>query len=316
MAKEHIGKVILREREAQGISRQELCGGFCDISTLYRLEVDGQKPKKAVLEYLLQRLGLPDDLCRVVQSQKELDLAEQVDEVRSCTIRYFHAAPEDRAACRAEALEAIRELETMTDPMDNITRQFIEDGCLNLGREDGSPYPPAERRQRLLDILRMTQPHFDPEHISELCYSIEETELINQIAITYIDQEEHQKAITIYRRILECIQRPGRRLSAQFAGQFILLSTGYARELDVMKRYEESLEVAQRARRTCIKYGHYYCLPVLLAIMANCHAHLNRREEAARLYVHALCIYQEFEQLGNIKHLKNDARDTLGLELS
>lgn len=315
MPSEYIGTIIKREREAQGLSQLKLCESICDIATLSRIENGQVTPSFSRLQALLQRLRLPTDLCRVVLSEKDLKLRSQMDEVRARSAHYFNAVPKDKSRCRAEVLEALQELETMADEEDKITFQYIEDERLNLGREDGTPYPPEERRARLLDILRITQPRFDPERITDFYYSIEETELINQIAITYVHQADHNKAVNMYSHLYQCLQRPGPALSPQYAGQFALICTGYAQELNVERHYEESIEIAQQGRRACIKYGRHYCLPMLLAVLANCHAHLGHEEESRDLYLCTAYLYRALEQWNNLGHLKNDARDTIGLEL-
>lgn len=314
MPREYIGTIIKREREGQKLIRKNLCQGICSVATLYRIESGQVTPSQNVLTNLLQRLGLPDDLCRVVQSQEELEVDDQVTLVRSLSIQHFHAHPEGKPALRAEVLKAIGELEAMMDPEDNITRQFIEEERLLLGREDGTPYPPEEWRERLLDVLRITQPRFDLDKINDFCYTHEETVLVNQIAISYSEEGQRKKAIQIYQQLLRYMQTNSRKIS-RYIRQFTLIAANCARELNMERRYEEAVEVAQQGRRVCKQYESYHSLPMLLAILANCYAHLNNRQESTLLYWRCWHLYSEMGDESNLIHLRNDARDTLNLEL-
>ena len=56
-----IGTYIRKRREEIGISQEDLCEGFCSVSTLSRIENNQQNPTRRLTMNLLERLGLPQD---------------------------------------------------------------------------------------------------------------------------------------------------------------------------------------------------------------------------------------------------------------
>ena len=73
-------------------------------------------------------------------------------------------------------------------------------------------------------------PRIDLEEINLGWYSMEETKLINQIAISYDMMGNRKKAIDIYRQLLKYVQKHYKELN-RYAGQVTLIAQNYAREL-------------------------------------------------------------------------------------
>ena len=63
-----------------------------------------------------------------------------------------------------------------------------------------------------------------------------------------------------------------------------MIAFNYARELIILKRYNEAIEVAEIGRQVCINYGHYSNLPGLLAALAECKRLLGYDKESLSLY--------------------------------
>ena len=83
-------------------------------------------------------------------------------------------------------------------------------------------------------------PRIDLEEINLGWYSMEETKLINQIAISYDMMGNRKKAIDIYRQLLKYVQKHYKELS-RYAWRLSLVAHNYARELLLEKRYDEAL---------------------------------------------------------------------------
>lgn len=308
-----IGQFIRERRVEKGMTQEELCDGACDVATLSRIENGRIIPRNLTLHILLERLGVPDTYYTVPMDEYENRIRPLQKEARARVIAFGRADRVDRATRREEALAVLQELEGVVEENDHATRQNILRNRAILGTPEGS-YPPAEQREMLLEALRLTAPGFEISKIDNFRYTQEETGLINQIAITYIMEGNRETAISIYRQILAYIQENNQQLS-RCAGQLIMVTYNLSRELTAACHYEEAAHTAEIGRKACVKYGNYESLPQLLALLANCHAHLGHRQESERLYWQAYHVYVAFENAEGLIHLKNDANDTLGIQI-
>ena len=98
-----IGAYIRQNREAQGLTQQQLCEGICEPATISRIENGQQTPYRSRLSALLQRLGLPDDRYFALLSPNEIEISSLQAEIVSCGV---HGRRErgleqiGRASCR------------------------------------------------------------------------------------------------------------------------------------------------------------------------------------------------------------------------
>ncbi len=97
-----INDVIRIRREMLGKSREELCGGFCDVKTLERLEKRKTVPQRATVDRLLERLGLPREVWRA-------ELVAEDPEAMALT-RQLRVCMNDRRMEAKELYARIREL--------------------------------------------------------------------------------------------------------------------------------------------------------------------------------------------------------------
>ena len=93
-----------------------------------------------------------------------------------------------------------------------------------------------------------------------------------------------------------------------------LVAFNYSRVLDLVKRYEDAIEVAEIGRYACIKFGHYESLPDVLAVMAECRYFLGEREESARLYTQAYYLYQAIDNKRDLAVIADEAKRYLEIE--
>lgn len=135
-----------------------------------------------------------------------------------------------------------------------------------MGGPDGS-YDPDEKLAMQLETIRMTCPKFDPEDFRRGHYSLDEINLINQIARTYSQLGERKRATDMYDQLLKYIEKNDREL-AGYAAHFCLIAHNYAINLGKGKRYSDSIEIAEKGRRLCIRRRNYQFLPGFLAIQA------------------------------------------------
>ena len=293
-----IGAYIRQNREAQGLTQQQLCEGICEPATISRIENGQQTPYRSRLSALLQRLGLPDDRYFARLSPNEIEISSLQAEIVSCGVH----------GRRERGLELIAKLENIMEADDHITRQFILRSRVLLG-----DYGFEEQLDMLLEAIRLTVPRFDLDKIESFLYSFDEIKIINQIGNAYAEAEQHKKAIDVYSRLLRYVQTHNSNIT-QSTGQLVLVAYNYARELDACQLYKDAIEIADLCRQTCINYGHYQFLPGALHIMAECYHFTGDDEKSRDLYLQAYGIYKATGNERDLQFLKEDVQAQLGID--
>ena len=277
-----IGEVIKQRRAELGLTQEQLCEGICEPITISRMENGKQTPSRNRVIALLQRLGLPDDRYFALLSKNELELDKLQKDVASYNIRYQRASNEERAKAREDALVALKRLEDMIEDDDLMSRQIVIRSRILLGKEDGE-YSFEEKINMLMESIHLTVPRFDLDEIGACLYSHDEIQIINHIACIYSEFEKHEKTVDIYSQLLKYVQKHMKLVSST-KSLLPMIAFNYARELIILKRYDEAIEIAEIGRQICINYGYYFNLPGLLAALAECKRLLGYDKESLSLY--------------------------------
>lgn len=309
-----LGTYIKKRREELKISQEDLCEGLCAVSSLSRIENNQQDPSRNLTKNLLERLGLPKDRFLALWDQKGISTGALLREIRDDMIRYERTAELDRPRIRESIQEKLAELEQVTDQDNRTIRQFLFAQQAILGGPDG-PYAPDEKLAMQLEAIRMTCPKFDPEDFRRGHYSLDETRLINQIAMTYSQLGDKKRAADMYDQLLRYVEKNDREL-AGFAGHYCLIAHNYAINLGKGKRYSDSIEIAEKGRRLSINQGSYQFLPGFLAIQAADYYFLGEMEKSKKLYLQAFYIYDAYEDAINREVMRQEMKDYLGIEMS
>lgn len=308
-----LGEVIRQRRLELGLTQEELCEGICEPMTISRFENGRQTPSRNRIKAILQRLGLPDDRFFGLLSAKEMQISNIEKEITSCHVRFARATPEEKNKIREETFAKHRELEGVIDKDDTLSRQLILRSKYLLGTENG-PYSLDEGLSMLLEAMRMTSPKFDLDQIGQGLYTENEIKLINNMANCYIRAGRHYDAIDVLKPLLHYLQTHMKNIPPNRA-QIPMVAFNYARELEIVKRFDDAIEIAEYAREICIDYGVYTSLSGVLMILAECHYHLGDHEKSVELYRQAYYLFKIIEDEDNLAIIKVEAKEFLGLEL-
>lgn len=303
-----IGEVIRQRRIELGLTQEELCEGIYEPPTMSRIETGRQTPSRTKLNVLLQRLGLPDDRYYALLSDNETKIADLQKEIVSCNV----------LGKEKKGLEMINELEEIADPQDTTIQQFILRSKVILGKlENGEikPYSFEQKLEILFQAIHLTSPRFNIEEIDRGLYGLDEVKVINQIALTYSRNDEHKKAIDIYYQLLRYIKKYFQNI-LQSGGLLPLVCYNYARELDLVKRYEDALEIAQLGWQACVQYGQYRNLPVIIALMAECYHFLNDDNKSIEYYRQAYYIHKAIGNEKSIGVIMSETKKYFGNDFS
>ena len=164
-----LGEVIRQRRLELGLTQEELCEGICEPMTISRFENGRQTPSRNRIKALLQRLGLPDDRFFGLLSTKEVQISNLENEIISCHVRFERAAPNEKNKIREDTFAKHKQLESLIDKDDTLSRQLILRSKYLLGTENG-PYSLDAGLSMLLDAMHLTSPKFDLDQISRGLY--------------------------------------------------------------------------------------------------------------------------------------------------
>lgn len=296
-----IGEYIRCQRKKLGLTQEQICDGICDATTLSRIENGRHTPSKAKINALLQRLGLPDERYYAIESKKDMEIEALKKEVVGCNIT-------DRVK---EGFEKIEQLEKLIDADDCLTKQFVLRSKVLLGKKSGL-YSLQEQLDMLSQAIYLTLPLFRLDEIHRFLYTFDEVKIINQIALVYSDMGQHLKAIGIYSQLLKYVREHYQEVLPT-SGMLQLILYNYARELGLLKHYQESIRVAEEGREACIRYAHYQLLPGCLAIMAECYFFLEQPKQSEAYYRQAYYIYKGIKDEENLRIIEKEAMEHLNL---
>lgn len=308
-----IGTYIRKRREEIGISQEDLCEGFCSVSTLSRIENNQQNPTRRLTMNLLERLGLPQDRFVAFWGPKDVTISALMRDIPDHLIRHRRASKEDRPRIAQQIREELAKLRAVSDSDDRSIQQFLLVQETQLDGQQGL-CGVEERLVTQLEAIRLTCPKFDPEDCLHGRYNMNEFRLINQIANTYSDVGQRKKAIDIYCQLLNNLERNCRELTG-YPSMFCLIAHNYSIALGRESRYLESIEIAERGRRICTFYGCYQFLPGFLAIKAESTYFLGKKSESRELYLQAYYIYKAFGDEVNLEHIRLEMKEHLDIEM-
>lgn len=308
MEKYFIGEIIRQKRTELGLKQCQLCEGICEPTTMSRIESGKQMPGLNTLKNLLQRLGLSDERYYALVSKNEMQIADLQTEIVSANV--FKDSQ--------RGLPKIAELEELADPDDHLLHQFILRSKASLGkREDGQivAYSLDEKLDMLFKAIRLTVPNFDIDAIEKGLYSIDEVKVINQIATVYSNHGESQKVIHIYDQLLQYIKKHFQNI-LQSGGLLPLVAFNYARELDLIGRYTDAIEIAETGWKACTQYGQYRYLAPTIAIIAECNHFLGDDSKSKEYYRQSYYIYKAVDDERGARVITAEAKKYFGEDFS
>lgn len=308
MEKYFIGEIIRQKRTELGLKQCQLCEGICEPTTMSRIESGKQMPGLNTLKNLLQRLGLSDERYYALVSKNEMQIADLQTEIVSANV---FKDPQ-------RGLPKIAELEELADPDDHLLHQFILRSKVLLGKKENGqiiPYTYEEKLDMLFKAIRLTVPNFDIDAIADGLYSIDEAKVINQIALVYSNHGENQKAIHIYDQLLQYINKHFQNI-LQSGGLLPLVAFNYARELDLIGRYTDAIEIAETGWKACTQYGQYRYLAPTIAIIAECNHFFGDDSKSKEYYRQSYYIYKAVDDERGARVITAEAKKYFGEDFS
>lgn len=269
-----LGDYIRRRRKELGMRQSQLCEGICNVSTLSRLESGKQATERRISNALLQRLG-------VVPEQYTSLLDEE-----SFTIEELRHEMADAAFLKdyTKLQKYIAEIERSSQIENPMVRRFIINCKAIINFDSKNDLTAIEI---LKNALTLSRPNFDERKIAKLLLSVDEVKIANNIANIYTKQEKWDEAFNIYQQLIENLDAA--YLDSEQRDRLLtMLSYNYSRALGLDKKYEQSLQIAQRGIDISLKTGRAIQLAQLYTNKAYCLYYLDRPSEADVFFKEAI----------------------------
>lgn len=307
-----MGEVVRKRRLELGLTQEKLCQGICEPITISRLEKGNQTPSRNRINSILERLDLPRDRYFALLNTDEIEIEDLYRRIVVCNVRFEQAKQENRKAIRQEGLNLHRELEGIIKNDDALSRQVLLRSKVILGKEDG-PYSNQEEIRILMEAIHLTSPGFELEHIGDGLYTVEEIKIINNLGNVYSRSGESIQAISVFRQLYQYMKEHLKNATPART-HIAMVAFNYARELSVIGRYEEAVQVALEGKKYCLAYGSIRSLAGILSVLAeSCHF-LGEDEKSKDYYFQTYYLAKSMEDEHNIPAVREEARKYLGLE--
>ena len=114
---------------------------------------------------------------------------------------------------------------------------------------------------------------------------------------------------------INCFDR-SKNTSRIFCSLLPLVAYNYARQLLLVGRYEDALEIAQLGWQACVRYGQYSTLPEILEIIAESYYYLGEKEKSKEFYYQAYYISKATGNCRETNDVKDNAKKYLGIDFS
>ena len=234
MSNYRTGDVIRMTREYLGISREELSDGICSPQTLYRLEYGKTRVKKELYAELMAKMERVPEKNYAVCVGKNMELLEERELLEKAMQDYDYE----------KADQYLKKLKEKADG-NMITEQYVLKAEALLDyyckRSDGETTV-----KRLEVAIRITLP--DYEECLNKKFPFTEQEIMNlmSLANAYYHLEKYEKAISIYEKLLECLNMD--YIFGEYVEhmQMIIMRNLSIAYLEI-KRYEEALKLNDKS---------------------------------------------------------------------
>lgn len=234
MSNYRTGDVIRMTREYLGISREELSDGICSPQTLYRLEYGKTRVKKELYAELMAKMERVPEKNYAVCVGKNMELLEERELLEKAMQDYDYE----------KADQYLKRLKEKADG-NMITEQYVLKAEALLDyyckRCDGETTV-----KRLEEAIRITLP--DYEECLNKKFPFTEQEIMNlmSLANAYYHLEKYEKAISIYEKLLECLNME--YIFGEYVEhmQMIIMRNLSIAYLEI-KRYEEAMKLNDKS---------------------------------------------------------------------
>lgn len=289
MAVYMVGDYIRETRLRKGYTQEEVSFGICTSASLSRIENGVQIPGSFILEKLLERLGVENNLFHVFVSREEMELYETIQTmIRNITDGEL-----------VELEKQIKRVEELTKDTSELEKQclLLAKGEL-LRQRDGDD---ESAMSLFMDAIHITMPNFDGKTpLKSNLLTFDEVTIINSIAVLHAKNEQMKAALQLGFWLEEYMENhvvDGKMKTAKYPMILYNLSNWLAKEM----RYKDALEMAELGVDFCIKYGNLVALPMLVFNKGSALAELGQIDESRKYFTQSITIFETMKRNDKVK---------------
>lgn len=253
-----ISEIIKKERKMKGLSQEALSENICTPENLSAIENGKRAPTVKNYDKLIEKLGIDKDYYNTILSTETFEVQELR---RECSRLIYH-----REYDKAEPLlEKIGELIDISIPV-NKQYLFFNRTLLQYNKGEISK---VEALKRAIHALEMTFEYKGSNFRTDSNPLQEEVRILNFICIIYKHLGKTQKAIRVYKKILQSYEASKVSIKGHYVGSNLIMAN-LCIDLEEVNEIEESIEISHKGIKQALKCGRGTMIPVFLINRACC----------------------------------------------
>ncbi len=239
-----LGDLIRKCRNEKKLSREEASRDICDVMTLGRIENRERGTKVKVYQQFTERLDLPyEDIFSAKLVTNNYKCLQVGDEIQSLIRRHEYGELTQKLEWLKAHLDLVVKKNQQYVKMEENSIEYI------MGKKNVIEYGNTAR-----EILRLTIPEWDDEYATHF-YTGVEIQLVNHIAISYLEQEKYMECSRIIQKMWSNVNAYDYTISMR-AKELLSVMTTWARALYCMGKDEEALQLCEKGLKTTIQSGY------------------------------------------------------------
>ena len=274
MSQHELGSLVRRLRKEHGLTQEQLAEGICSPVSISRIESGRQRPSKALLDALMDRLGL--DGYQLFESSAGSAKRQAFDRLSQATWNAINHLDADRGRVLLSDLRSsARETGSPGE-----RQRVLELEAAALIRSQDSPEDCMRALELLEQGLRLSQPDIDVHDLEVRLLSSREAELLSLMVVALHGAGRPMDAIRLGERTLAALRRQGGLEGRQLV-LCLSLMVNLANILEELGQAKEARTYLDLARDTSIKEDELGLMPFILAGIARLEFRAGDTTEAA-----------------------------------
>lgn len=303
MAEYLVGELIKKLRKEKRITQAALCEGLCTSANLSRIEQGKQGLDKYLFNSLMQRLGEdPNNYFANFISVDKFEINRKMEEVIGLIMNEEY----EKVGKEVDGLEDKEYFKSkLVLQFIMFTRAAVR---INLEGID------VDIIEYLLSAIEITRKNFDLDKVADYVLTRMEIDLINMIAIVYSSKGNMEKSVQILNNIVK-------NAESNYTDDFekakihMLVMYNLSKCLGLLGRYDESVEICDKAIRIGVNNNNMRLLPKIVYNKAWCLYYLGDKKTCESLLHEA---YYSARMQRNFKFSNNiveKAQNNFGIEI-
>ncbi len=248
------------------MTQETLSEDICTPENLSAIESGRRAPSIRNYGKLMAKLGMDKDYYNSFISGEQFEVYELR---RECSRLIQHREYK-------KAQNVLQKIEQIVDTDISVNRQYILYNQILLSREQGK-FSTQEALQKMIDALELTLNYNDGDFDTDIILSQEEVKIINYICVLYKQLNQAEKAISVYRKVVESYQSGKASVRGHYTGSSLIMAN-LSITLEENNQIEESMKVAKLGISQVLECGRGSLLADFLANIACCYEKINDKK--------------------------------------